>query len=82
MTIKRVNVIERCLAHVEKNKGRAAYNRAEYWEHRVKLMQWWLTLLVSGLTKSQNVVNRFPRAHVAYHYHSSLHPNAQAHLIL
>ena len=34
------DVIERCLAHVEKNKGRAAYNRAEYWEHRIKLMQW------------------------------------------
>ena len=39
------DVIERCLAHVEKNKGRAAYNRAEYWEHRVKLMQWWADIV-------------------------------------
>lgn len=39
------DVIERCLAHVPKNKGRAAYNRAEYWEHRVKLMQWWADIV-------------------------------------
>ena len=29
----------------QKNKGRAAYNRAEYWEHRVKLMQWWADIV-------------------------------------
>lgn len=35
------DVIERHLAHVPRNKGRAAYNRAKYWDDRVKLMQWW-----------------------------------------
>ncbi len=34
-------VIEKCLAHEEKNKIKAAYNRAEYIEQRRQLMQWW-----------------------------------------
>ena len=33
--------IEKQLAHEERNKVRAAYNSAEYWEHRVKMMTWW-----------------------------------------
>src|SRR5699024_11215943 len=35
------DVIERHLAHVPENKGRFAYNRADYWDERVRLMQWW-----------------------------------------
>lgn len=35
------DVIEKCLAHEEKSKTRGAYNRAEYWEQRKGLMQWW-----------------------------------------
>lgn len=35
------DVIEAALAHVDKNEVRAAYNRAEYLERRVKLMAWW-----------------------------------------
>lgn len=34
-------VIEKCLAHEEKNKVKGAYNRAEYLEQRRQLMQWW-----------------------------------------
>lgn len=34
-------VIEKCLAHEEKNKIKGAYNRAEYLEQRRQLMQWW-----------------------------------------
>ena len=34
-------VIEKCLAHEEKNKIKGAYNRAEYIEQRRQLMQWW-----------------------------------------
>ena len=33
--------IERQLAHVEKNKVRAAYHRSEYLEERRRMMQWW-----------------------------------------
>lgn len=35
------DVIERHLAHVEKNKVKGAYNRAEYMEERRELIQWW-----------------------------------------
>ena len=35
------DVIEAALAHIDKNEVRAAYNRAEYLERRVKLMAWW-----------------------------------------
>jgi len=35
------DVIEACLAHVDKNEVRAAYNRAEYIERRKKVMDWW-----------------------------------------
>lgn len=41
----RKDVIERQLAHVEGNKVRAAYNRAEYLPERQKLMQWWADYL-------------------------------------
>lgn len=33
--------IERQLSHAEKNKVKAAYNRAEFWTERVKMMQDW-----------------------------------------
>ena len=33
--------IERQLAHVEGNKIRAAYNAAQYLEHRRRMMEWW-----------------------------------------
>lgn len=35
------DAIERQLSHIEGNKVRAAYNRAEYIEERVRMMQWW-----------------------------------------
>ncbi len=35
------DAIERQLAHVQKNKVRAAYNRAEYIQERREMMQWW-----------------------------------------
>ena len=37
----RSDVVERQLAHEERNQIRAAYNRAEYLEERRELMQWW-----------------------------------------
>jgi len=38
-------VIEKALAHEEKNKIKRAYNRAEYLEQRKQLMQWWANRL-------------------------------------
>lgn len=39
------DAIEVALAHVERNEVRKAYNRGLYWEERVKLADWWATLL-------------------------------------
>jgi len=39
------DAIERQLAHTDKNKVRAAYNRGEYMKGRVKLMQSWADYL-------------------------------------
>jgi len=35
------DAIERQLAHVPQNRIRSAYNRAQYWDERVRLMQWY-----------------------------------------
>jgi integrase len=39
------DVIERQLAHTERNKVRAAYNHAQYLHERRKMMQWWADYL-------------------------------------
>jgi integrase len=39
------DAIERALAHVENNDVRRTYHRAEYWEERVAMAQWWADLL-------------------------------------
>ncbi len=41
----RADVIERQLAHSERNTVRAAYNHAEYLPERRKMMQWWADYL-------------------------------------
>lgn len=39
------DVIEKALAHEERNRVRAAYHRSEYIEQRRELMQWWANYL-------------------------------------
>lgn len=46
----RVDVIERQLAHSERNTVRAAYNHAQYLPERRQMMQWWADYL-EGLEK-------------------------------
>ena len=41
----RPDVIERQLAHSERNSVRAAYNHAQYLPERRKMMQWWADYL-------------------------------------
>lgn len=41
------DAIERQLAHVNKDRVRAAYDRGDYMEERVRMMQWWGELLRS-----------------------------------
>lgn len=55
----RPDVIERQLAHGERNKIRAAYNHAEYLPERREMMQWWGDY-VEGLSQGAEIVtNRF-----------------------
>lgn len=46
------DVIERQLAHKETDQVRAAYNRAEYLDERIKLMDWWANWLQTSLKSS------------------------------
>jgi integrase len=41
------DAIEAQLAHVEGNAVRRAYARAEFWDERVKMMQWWADRLAT-----------------------------------
>ena len=50
-----MDVIERQLAHGERNKVRAAYNRSQYLQERIDMMQWYSDYL-DGLKMSVNVV--------------------------
>ncbi|MOA61227.1 Prophage CP4-57 integrase [compost metagenome] len=55
------DIIERQLAHAERNKVRAAYHRAEYLDERRKLMQWWADFLDGQQGANVRLVN-FKRA--------------------
>ena len=55
------DVIERQLAHAERNKVRAAYYRAEYLDERRGMMQWWADFLDSQQGVNVRPVN-FKRA--------------------
>ena len=46
------DVIERQLAHCERNKVRAAYNHAQYLPERRKMMQWWADYLDEIVAKN------------------------------
>lgn len=52
----RSEVIERQLAHAERNSVKAAYNHAEYLPERKKMMQHWSDYL-DGLKTSSNIVS-------------------------
>ena len=47
----RADVIERQLAHGERNRVRAAYNHAQYLTERRKMMQWWADYLEETVGK-------------------------------
>ena len=41
------DAIERALAHQDGNAVRAVYNRTQYWDERIRMMQWWSDKLES-----------------------------------
>ncbi|WP_334136417.1 tyrosine-type recombinase/integrase [Acinetobacter schindleri] len=46
------DAIERQLAHVPQNRIRSAYNRAQYWDERVRLMEWYGEIIKGWMSKS------------------------------
>ncbi len=55
----RPEVIERQLAHAERNKVRAAYNRSQYLAERKKMLQWWADNLDSLREGGSVIPGRF-----------------------
>jgi integrase len=62
----RAEVIERQLAHSERNSVRAAYNHAQYLQERREMMQWWADFLEGlGPKKRKQPRDRSRSAHTA-----------------
>lgn len=57
----RSEVIERQLAHAERNKVRASYNQGEYMEERRAVLQQWADL-TDEMAKSESKVTPIKRA--------------------
>lgn len=55
----RPDVIERQLAHCERNAVRGAYNRAEYLPERKRMLQWWADYVDSMVNESKVIVGNF-----------------------
>ncbi|WP_340693299.1 integrase arm-type DNA-binding domain-containing protein [Hyphomonas sp.] len=45
------DAIEAELAHVSSNEVRRAYHRAQYWDERVKMSEWWAALVAGALNE-------------------------------
>ena len=61
----RAEVIERQLSHIERNKIRGAYNKADYLEERKRLMAHWsdfVDRLCDGQPEEKNVIQLQPKA--------------------
>ncbi|MDX8526651.1 integrase arm-type DNA-binding domain-containing protein [Mesorhizobium sp. MSK_1335] len=76
------DAIERQLAHVENNNVRRAYARAEHWEERVKMMQWWADYLDELESKNARVISIVGRGKPVVHARpreSTWNPTATVH---
>ncbi|CDX42937.1 putative integrase; KpLE2 phage-like element [Mesorhizobium plurifarium] len=76
------DAIERQLAHIENNNVRRAYARAEHWEERVKMMQWWADYLDELESKNARVISIVGRGKPVVHTRpreSTRNPTATVH---
>lgn len=76
------DAIERQLAHIENNDVRRAYARAEHWEERVNMMQWWADYLDELMRNDARVISIAGRGKPAVHASSrgsTLSQTAAAH---
>ena len=56
------DIIEACLAHVDRNTVRAVYNRADYLERKREMLSWWSAHINEALRQSFSVRNHEPSA--------------------
>ncbi|CAN7356168.1 tyrosine-type recombinase/integrase [Mesorhizobium amorphae] len=61
------DAIERQLAHIENNDVRRAYARAEHWEERVRMVQWWADYLDELKSKNGGMISTGERGKPAFH---------------
>jgi len=76
------DAVERQLAHIEGNDVRRAYARAEHWEERVKMMQWWADYLDELESKNARMTSVGGNCKQAVHTSlrgSTLNPTATGH---
>lgn len=59
------NVIEAALAHFNRDRTAAAYNRGDYFERRRQLMQEWADLIMMGAAPAMALLGRPKRADLA-----------------
>lgn len=50
-----IDAIEAQLAHLDTRAVRRIYNRATYWDERVRMMQWWADLLEKERVKNRSL---------------------------
>jgi integrase len=58
------DVIESCLAHIDKNEVRRAYNRSDYVERRRIIMQWWSEHIEQAAIGNMSLANSHRTMHV------------------
>ena len=58
----RADVIERQLAHAERNKVRASYNQADYLDERRQMMQTWADFIDAQADGGNVTVGKFGNA--------------------
>ena len=61
----RADVIERQLAHAERNKVRASYNQADYLEERRQMMQTWADFIDAQAAGGNVTIGKFGKAQQA-----------------
>ena len=57
MSIHNSELIEVCLAHVDKDSVRNAYNRSDYLERRRTIMEWWSAHIEQAATGNMSLAN-------------------------
>ena len=51
------DLVEAALAHVDSNQVRSTYNRTDYLERRIPMMDWWSEHIEKAAQGSQSVTN-------------------------